>query len=69
MSKVRIGASTIAVWIAAAAAAVGAGAQILGDHAPWLAAVSAALIALNNGWRSWQATLDEADSGSNGGTT
>lgn len=59
MSKVRIGASTIAVWIAAAVAAVGAAAQVVGDHAPWLAAVSAVLIALNNGWRSLQAMGDE----------
>lgn len=64
MSKVRIGASTVAVWIAAVAAAVGAGAQILGDHAPWLAAVAAALVALNNGWRSWQAAFGPDEPGS-----
>lgn len=56
-SKVRVGASTVLVWIAALAAAVGAAVQVLGDRAPWLAAVAATLLAVNNAARSWQASF------------
>lgn len=57
MSKVRVGVSTVILWIAAAAAAVGAAAQLMGDKAPWLAAVAATLVAVNNAARSWQASF------------
>lgn len=57
MSKVRVGISTVVVYLAAAVAAVGAAVQIVGDRAPWLAAVSAVLIAVNNAARSYQATF------------
>lgn len=57
MSKVRVGVSTVVLWIAAAAAAVGAAAQIVGDKAPWLAIVAATLVAVNNAARSWQASF------------
>lgn len=58
MSKVRIGISSVLVWVGAAIAAVGAAAQIVGDRAPWLAVVAAALVAVNNAARSWQATFE-----------
>lgn len=66
MSKVRVGVSTVILWVAAAAAAVGAAAQVVGDKAPWLAVVAASLVALNNAVRSWQATFlpDELVAGS-----
>lgn len=57
MTKVRIGISTVILWVAAAAAAVGAAAQIVGDKAPWLAVVAATLVAVNNAARSWQASF------------
>lgn len=57
MSKVRIGISTVVLWIAAAAAAAGAAAQVVGDKAPWLAIVAATLVAVNNVARSWQASF------------
>lgn len=56
-SKVRVGVSTVLVWVAALAAAVGAAVQVVGDRAPWLAAVAAALLAVNNAARSWQASF------------
>lgn len=56
-SKVRIGVSTIVLWVAALAAAVGAAAQVVGDRAPWLAVVAAALVAINNALRSWQSVF------------
>lgn len=61
MSKVRIGVSTIILWVGAAIAAVGAAAQVLGDKAPWLAVVSAALLAVNNAARAWQAAFQPED--------
>lgn len=63
MTKVRIGISTVVLWLAAAAAAVGAAAQVVGDKAPWLAVVAATLVAVNNAARSWQAAFlpDEPD--------
>lgn len=67
MSKVRIGVSTVILWIAAAAAAAGAAAQIVGDKAPWLAIVAATLVAVNNAARSWQSSFlpdDVTDGGS-----
>lgn len=57
MNKVRVGISTVILWVAAAAAAVGAAAQIVGDKAPWLAVVAATLVAVNNAARSWQAAF------------
>lgn len=57
MSKVRIGISTVVLWIAAATAAAGAAAQVVGDQAPWLAIVAATLVAVNNAARSWQAAF------------
>ena len=57
MSKVRIGVSTVILWIAALAAAAGAAAQVVGDKAPWLAVVAATLVAVNNAARSWQASF------------
>lgn len=57
MSKVKVGVSTIVVYLAAAIAAVGAAVQVVGDRAPWLAAVSAVLVAVNNVARSYQATF------------
>lgn len=62
MTKVRIGISTVILWVAAAAAAVGAAAQIVGDKAPWLAVVAATLVAVNNAARSWQASFLPAES-------
>lgn len=56
-SKVRIGVSTIVLWVAALAAAAGAAAQVVGDKAPWLAVVAAALVAVNNVARSWQSSF------------
>lgn len=61
MGKVKIGISTIVVWIAALAAAAGAAAQVAGDRAPWLAAVAALLVAANNAVRSWQAVAGGTD--------
>lgn len=58
MTKVRIGISTVVLWLAAAAAAAGAAAQVVGDKAPWLAIVAATLVAVNNAARSWQATFE-----------
>lgn len=58
MNTVTIGKSTYAVWIAAA----GAGLAFVvewaqsGSAPAWLAAISGALIILNNAFRSWQAT-------------
>lgn len=67
MSPVRIGVSTVILWVAAAAAAAGAAAQIVGDKAPWLAVVAAALVAVNNAARSWQASfLPDEPVGSDG---
>ena len=57
MTKVRIGISTVVLWLAALAAAVGAAAQVVGDKAPWLAIVAASLVAVNNAARSWQAAF------------
>lgn len=57
MTKVRIGISTVVLWLAAAAAAAGAAAQVVGDKAPWLAIVAATLVAVNNAARSWQAAF------------
>ncbi|MBX7159347.1 MAG: hypothetical protein K1X95_03570 [Acidimicrobiia bacterium] len=61
MSKVRIGVSTVILWIAALAAAAGAAAQVVGDKAPWLAVVAATLVAVNNAARSWQAVAGGTD--------
>lgn len=61
MSKVRIGVSTVILWIAALAAAAGAAAQVVGDKAPWLAVVAATLVAVNNAVRSWQAVAGGTD--------
>jgi len=61
MSRVPVGLSTVMVWIAAAAAAVGAAAQVLQDQAPWLAAVAAVLVAANNALRSWQAVRSDGE--------
>lgn len=57
MNRVRIGISTVVLWVAAAAAAAGAAAQVVGDKAPWLAIVAATLVAVNNAARSWQAAF------------
>lgn len=57
MTKVRIGISTVVLWLAALAAAAGAAAQVVGDKAPWLAIVAATLVAVNNAARSWQAAF------------
>lgn len=56
-SKVRVGVSTVLVWVAALAAAVGAAVQVVGDRAPWLAIVAATLLAVNNALRSWQSVF------------
>lgn len=52
---VPVGLSTVVLWVAALAAAVGAASQVLQDRAPWLAVVAAVLVAANNALRSWQA--------------
>lgn len=61
MSRVPVGLSTIVVWVAAAAAAVGAAGQVLQDRAPWLAVVAGLLVAVNNVLRSWQAVRAPGD--------
>lgn len=67
MNRVRIGISTVVLWVAAAAAAAGAAAQVVGDKAPWLAIVAATLVAVNNAARSWQAAfLPDEPVGSDG---
>lgn len=68
MNKVRIGASTIAVWLGAAVAGIGAVVTALGTSAPsWLTAVlaslSAVLLVVNNVLRSWQAIFGDDTSG------
>ena len=65
MSKVRVGVSSIIVWVAALAAAAGAAAQVVDDRAPWLAVVAGVLVAVNNALRSWQANY-LPDGGSDG---
>lgn len=59
--SVPVGVSSVVVWVAAAAAAVGAAVQVVGDRAPWLAAVAAVLVAVNNALRSWQALYSDSD--------
>lgn len=67
MSKVRVGVSSIIVWVAALAAAAGAAAQVVDDRAPWLAVVAGVLVAVNNVLRSWQANYLPDSSGESEG--